>query len=128
MPVINEYPYIFSDKLMSFPSEREIEFKIDLAPVTTPISKTPYRMAPVEFKELKLQLQDLLEREFIQESKSPWSALVLFVKKKDGSLRLRIDYRELNAVTVKNKYPLSHIDELLDQLQRAVVFSKLDLK
>ncbi|XP_071921767.1 uncharacterized mitochondrial protein AtMg00860-like [Coffea arabica] len=85
-------------------------------------------MAPAELKELKVQLQDLLERGFIHESESPWGAPVLFVKKKDGSLRLCIDYRELNAVTVKNKYPLPHIDELFDQLHGAVVFSKLDLR
>ena len=85
-------------------------------------------MAPAELKELKLQLQDLLERGFIQESGSPWGAPVLFVKKKDGSLRMCIDYRGLNNVTIKNKYPLPHIDELFDQLQGAVVFSKLDLR
>ena len=85
-------------------------------------------MAPAELKELKLQLQDLLERGFIRESDSPWGAPVLFVKKKDGSLRLCIDYRSLNDVTVKNKYRLLHIDKLFDQLQGAVVFSKLDLR
>ena len=84
-------------------------------------------MAPVELKELKLQLQDLLERGFIRESGSPWGAPVLFVKKKDGTLRLCIDYRGLNNVTIKNKYPLPHIDKLFDQLQGAVVFLKLDL-
>ena len=105
-----------------------MEFKIDLLSGTTPISKTPYRMAPVKLKELKLQLQDLLEREFIRENDSPWGAPVLFVKKKDGSLSLCIDYRELNDVTIKNKYPLPHIDELFDQLQGTVMFSKLDLR
>ncbi|XP_071914143.1 uncharacterized protein [Coffea arabica] len=128
MPVISKYPDVFPEELESLPPEREIEFKVDLVPGTTPISKTPYRMAPAELKELKVQLQDLLERGFIHESESPWGAPVLFVKKKDGSLRLCIDYRGLNAVTIKNKYPLSHIDELFDQLQGAVVFSKLDLR
>ncbi|XP_071912307.1 uncharacterized protein [Coffea arabica] len=128
MPVISEYPDVFSEELESLTPEREIEFKVDLVPETAPISKTPYRMAPAELKELKVQLQDLLERGFIHESESPWGAPVLFVKKKDGSLRLYIDYRGLNAVTVKNKYPLPHIDELFDQLQGAVVFSKLDLR
>ncbi|XP_071924797.1 uncharacterized protein [Coffea arabica] len=128
MPVISEYPDVFPEELESLPPEREIEFKVDLVPGTTPISKTPYRMAPAELKELKVQLQDLLERGFIHESESPWGAPVLFVKKKDGSLRLCIDYRGLNAVTIKNKYPLPHIDELFDQLQGAVVFSKLDLR
>ncbi|XP_071917076.1 uncharacterized protein [Coffea arabica] len=128
MPIISEYLDVFSEELGSLPPEREIEFKVDLVPGTTPISKTSYRMAPAEFKELKVQLQDLLGRGFIHESESPWGAPVLFVKKKDGSLRLCIDYRGLNAITVKNKYPLPHIDELFDQLQRAVVFSKLDLR
>ena len=92
MPVINEYPDVFPDELVSLPPEREIEFKIDLAPGTTPISKTSYWMTPTELKELTMQLLDLLEREFIHECESPWSAPVLFVKKKDGSLRLCIDY------------------------------------
>ncbi|XP_071901033.1 uncharacterized protein [Coffea arabica] len=126
--VVNEFPDVFPDELKSMPPEREIEFKIDLVPGTAPIAKTPYRMAPAELKELKLQLQDLLERGFVRESESPWGAPVSFVKKKDGSLRLCIDYRGLNDVTVKNKYPLPHIEELFDQLQRAVVFSKLDLR
>lgn len=128
MPVISEYSDVFPDELVSLSPEREIEFRIDLAPGTTPISKIPYRMVPTELKELKLQLQDLLERGFIHESKSPWSAPVLFVKKKDESLRLCIDYRGLNAVTIKNKYHLPYIDELFDQLQGVVVFSKLDLR
>ncbi|XP_071918797.1 uncharacterized protein [Coffea arabica] len=126
--VVNEFPDVFPDELKSMPPEREIEFKIDLVPGTTLIAKTPYRMAPAELKELKLQLQDLLERGFVRESESPWGAPVLFVKKKDGSLRLCIDYRGLNDVTVKNKYPLPHIDELFDQLQGVVVLSKLDLR
>ena len=90
--------------------EKEIEFKIDLLPGTSSISKTPYWIAPTELKELKLELQDLLEREFIRESGSPWGGPVLFVKKKDESLRLCIDYRGLNDMTIKNKYPLLHID------------------
>ncbi|XP_071923213.1 uncharacterized protein [Coffea arabica] len=87
MPIISEYPYVFPEELGSLPPEREIEFKVDLVPGTTPISKIPYRMAPAELKELKVQLQDLLEQGFIHESESPWRALVLFIKKKDGSLR-----------------------------------------
>ncbi|XP_071900882.1 uncharacterized protein [Coffea arabica] len=128
VPIVSEYPDVFPDELVTLPPEREIEFKIDLLPGASPISKTPYRMAPAELKELKLQLQDLLERGFIRESGSPWGAPVLFVKKKDGTLRLCIDYRGLNNMTIKNKYPLPHIDELFDQLQGAVVFSKLDLR
>ena len=93
-----------------------MEFTIDLAPETTPISKAPYRMAPMELKELKIQLQELLDKGFIRPSVSPWGALALFVKKKDGSMRLCINYRELNKVTVRNKYPLPRIDDLFDQL------------
>ena len=87
----------------------EIEFAIDVVPSATPASITPYRMAPVELKELKLQLQELLEKGFIRPRVSPWGAPVLFVKKKDGTLRLCIDYRQLNKLTVKNKYPLPRI-------------------
>ena len=87
---------------------------IELVPGTTPISKAPYRMAPAELAELKIQPQELLDKGLIQPSASPWGALVLFMKKKDGSLRLCVNYWELNRVTVKNKYPLSHIDDLFD--------------
>jgi hypothetical protein len=92
-----------------------------------PIYKAPYRMAPAELKELKEQLQDLINRGLIRPSVSPWGAPVLFVKKKDGSMRLCIDYRELNRVTIKNKYPLPRIDDLFDQLKGAKVFSNIDL-
>ncbi|XP_038979924.1 uncharacterized protein LOC120110029, partial [Phoenix dactylifera] len=125
--VVNEYPDVFPEDLPSLPPDREIEFAIDLIPGTTPISKTSYRMAPAEMKELKKQLQDLLNKGFIRPSISPWGAPVLFVKKKDGSMRLCIDYREINKVTIKNKYPLSRIDDLFDQLKGAQIFSKIDL-
>ena len=92
---------------------------------TQPISKAPYRMAPIELKELKNQLQELLDKGFIRPSVSPWGAPVLFVKKKDGTMRMCIDYRELNKATIKNKYPLPRIDDLFDQLQGAQVFSRL---
>ena len=92
MSVVREYSDVLPNELVSLPPEREVEFKIDLMPETTPISKPPYRMAPTELKELKVQLQDLLERGFIRESESPWRAPILFVKEKDGSLRLCIDY------------------------------------
>ena len=127
VPVVREFPNVFSPEY-EMPPDREIEFSIDLLPGTTPISKAPYRMAPAELKELKAQLQELLDRGFIRPSVSPWGAPVLFVRKKDGSLRLCIDYRQLNQVTIKNKYPLPHIDDLFDQLQGATVFSKLDLR
>ncbi|XP_071933110.1 uncharacterized protein [Coffea arabica] len=126
--VVREFSDVFPEELTTLPPEKEVEFKIDLVPGTAPISKTPYRMAPAELKELKIQLQDLLEKGFVKESDSPWGAPVLFVKKKDGSLRLCIDYRGLNEVTIKNKYPLPLIDSLFDQLQGSVVFSKLDLR
>ena len=128
MPVVKEYPDVFPEELETLPPERDITFKIDVISGVAPISKTPYRMAPTELKELKLQLQDLLGRHFIKKSDSLWRIPVLFVKKKDGSLRLCIDYRDLNDITINNKYPLPHIDELFDQLQGAVVFSKLDLR
>ena len=126
--IVNEYPDVFPDELLGLPPPREVEFMIELKPGTEPISKAPYRMAPVELKELKEQLQDLLDKGFIRPSVSPWGAPVLFVKKKDGTMRLCIDYRELNQVTIKNKYPLPRIDDLFDQLQGARIFSRIDLK
>ena len=103
---------MFSKDLPGLPLVREIEFSIDLFPRTVPISKAPYRMAPVELVELRVQLQELLDKGFIRSSVSPWGAPVLFVKKKDGPLRLCIDYRKRNQVTVKNRYPLPRIDDL----------------
>ncbi|RVW95177.1 Transposon Ty3-G Gag-Pol polyprotein [Vitis vinifera] len=116
------------DDLPGLSPEREVEFTIDLAPGTAPISKAPYRMAPMELKELKIQLQELLDKGFIRPSVSPWGAPILFVKKKDGSMRLCIDYKELNKVTMRNNYPLPRIDDLFDQLQGACVFSKINLR
>ncbi|KAL0562094.1 hypothetical protein IC582_002544 [Cucumis melo] len=127
-PVVRDYPDVFPEELPGLPPHREVEFAIELEPGTVPISRAPYRMAPAELKELKIQLQELLDKGFIRPSVSPWGAPVLFVKKKDGSMRLCIDYRELNKVTVKNRYPLPRIDDLFDQLQGATVFSKIDLR
>ncbi|TYK27234.1 ty3-gypsy retrotransposon protein [Cucumis melo var. makuwa] len=127
-PVVREYPDVFSDELLGLPPPREIDFAIELKSSTAPISRAPYKMAPAELKELKVQLQELLDKGFIRPSVSPWGAPVLFVKKKDGSMRLCIDYRELNKVTTKNRYPLPRIDDLFDQLQGATVFSKIDLR
>jgi hypothetical protein len=110
------------------PPDRDIEFIIELQPGTAPISKRLYRMPPNELAELKIQLQDLLDKGFIRPSASPWGCPALFVKKKDNSPRLCVDYRPLNTVTIKNKYPLSRIDILFDQLARARVFSKIDLR
>jgi hypothetical protein len=109
------------------PLDRNIEFAIELQPGTAPISKRPYRMPPAELVELKKQLQELLDKGFICPSTSPWGCLALFVKKKVKSLRLCIDYRPLNAVTIKNKYHLPRIDVLFDQFVGAEVFSKIDL-
>ena len=127
VPVVSEFPDVFPDELPGLPPEREIDFSIELMPDTQPISIPPYRMAPAELKELKEQLKDLLDKGFIRPSTSPWGAPVLFVRKKDGSLRMCIDYRQLNKVTIKNKYPLPRIDDLFDQLQGAKYFSKIDL-
>ena len=101
--IVREFPEVFPDDLPGLPPTREIDFTIELVPGTEPISKAPYRMEPTELKELKTQLQELLDLGFIRPSHSPWGAPVLFVKKKDGSMRMCIDYRELNKVTIKNK-------------------------
>ena len=101
---------------------------IEVLPRTTSISRAPYRMAPIELKELKTQLQELLDKGFVGPSVLPWGAPVLFVKKKDGALRMCIDYRQINKVTVENKYLLLRIEDLFDQLKRASVFSKIDLR
>jgi hypothetical protein len=127
IPVVCEYPDVFPDKLPGMPPDRDIEFAIELQPGTAPISKRPYRMPPAELAELKKQLQELLDKGFIHPSTSPWGCPALFVKKKDESLRLCVDYRPLIAVTIKNKYSLPRIDVLFDQLVGAKVFSKIDL-
>nr|AAD37020.1 putative retroelement pol polyprotein [Arabidopsis thaliana] len=124
--IVNEFSDVFA-AVSGVPPDRSDPFTIELEPGTTPISKAPYRMAPAEMAELKKQLEELLAKGFIRPSSSPWGAPVLFVKKKDGSFRLCIDYRGLNKVTVKNKYPLPRIDELMDQLGGAQWFSKIDL-
>jgi hypothetical protein len=128
IPVVYEYVDVFPDGLPGMPPDWDIEFAIELQPGTTPISKRPYRMPPAELEELKKKLQELLDKGFIRPSTSPWGCPALFVKKKDESLRLCIDYRPLNAVTIKNKYPLPRIDVLFDQLVGAKVFSKIDLR
>jgi hypothetical protein len=125
--VVREFPNVFPDDLPGMPPERVIEFKIELQPGTAPIAKASYKMSPVEMKELKIQLQGLLDKGYICPSTSPWGCSALFVEKKDKELHLCVDYRPLNAVTIKNKYPLPHIDILFDQLPRAQVFSKIDL-
>jgi hypothetical protein len=128
IPVVCEYLNVFSSNYYGLPPQREVEFGIECVPGINPISKAPYKMASSELKELKEQLQEFLGKGFIRPSISPWGASVLFVKKKDGSMRMCIDYQELNKVMIKNRYPLSRIDDLLDQLQGAQVFSKVDLR
>ncbi|KAL0549969.1 hypothetical protein IC582_014464 [Cucumis melo] len=128
VPVVKEFLDVFPDDLSGLPPDREIEFTIELLPGTAPISQAPYRMAPSELKELKMQLQELVDKGYIRPSVSPWGAPVLFVKKKDGTLKLCIDYRQLNKVTIRNKYPLPRIDDLFDQLRGAALFSKIDLR
>jgi hypothetical protein len=128
IPVVCDYPDVFSNEWPWMPPDRDIEFAIELQPGTAPISKRPYRMPPAELVELKKQLQELLDKGFILPSTSPWGCPALFVKKKDESLRMCVDYRPLNEVTIKNKYPLPRIDVLFDQLVGAKVFSKIDLR
>jgi hypothetical protein len=123
IPVVCEYPDVFPDELPGMPPDRDIEFAVELQPGTAPISNRPYRMPPTELAELKKQLQELLDKGFIRPSTSPWGCPALFVKK-DESLRLCVDYRPLNAVTIKNKYPLPRIDVLFDQLVGAKVFPR----
>ncbi|GJY19709.1 putative reverse transcriptase domain-containing protein [Tanacetum coccineum] len=121
VPVIRDFPEVFPEELPGLPPPRQVEFRIDLVPGAAPVARAPYRLAPSEMKELSVQLQELLEKGFIRPSSSPWGAPVLFVKKKDGSFRMCIDYRELNKLTVKNRYPLPRIDDLFDQLQGSSV-------
>ena len=128
VPVVREFLDVFPDDLPVLPPERETDFPIDLVPSTAPISLPPYRMEPAELKELKAQLQEPVDGGFIRPSISPLGASVLFVKKKDGTWRLCVDYRQLNKVTIHNKYHLSRIDDLFDQLQGEKVFSKIDLR
>jgi hypothetical protein len=125
--VVREFLDVFLDDLLEMPPERVIGFKIELHPGTAPIAKAPYKMSPVELKELKIQLQGLLDKGYICPSTSPWGYSAFFVEKKDKELCLCVDYRPLNAVTIKNKYPLPHIDILFDQLAVAQVFSKINL-
>ncbi|KAM0051849.1 putative nucleotidyltransferase, Ribonuclease H [Helianthus debilis subsp. tardiflorus] len=123
IPVVKEYPEVFPEDLPGLPPQRQVEFHIDLAPGAAPVAKAPYRLAPSEMQELSTQLQELLDMGFIKPSFSPWGAPVLFVKKKDGSFRMCIDYRELNKLTIKNIYPLLRIDDLFDQLQGSSFYS-----
>jgi hypothetical protein len=126
--VFNEFQDVFPQELPGMPPNREIEFTIDLIPGTAPIAQAPYKMGPKELVELKEQLDELEQKGFIQESISPWGTLVIFVDKRDGGRRMCGDYRNLNNVTIKNKYPLPRIQDLFDQVRGARVFSKIDLR
>nr|GFD34163.1 putative reverse transcriptase domain-containing protein [Tanacetum cinerariifolium] len=118
---------VFPEDLPRLLPPRQVKFRIDLIPGATPVARAPYRLAPSELKEISEQLKELSEKGFIRASSSPWGAPVLFVKKKDGSFRMCIDYRELNKLTIKNKYPLPRIDDLFDQLQGWSIYSKIYL-
>ncbi|GKA08541.1 putative nucleotidyltransferase, ribonuclease H [Tanacetum coccineum] len=128
IPVVREFLEVFPEDLPSLPPIRQVEFQIDLIPGAEPVTRAPYRLAASEMQELSNQLQEFVDRGFIRLSTSPWGALVLFVKKKEGSFRMCIDYRELNKLTVKNRYPLPRIDDLFDQLQGLSIYSKIDLR
>nr|GEV37907.1 putative reverse transcriptase domain-containing protein [Tanacetum cinerariifolium] len=128
VPIVRDFPEVFPEDLPGLPHIRPVEFQIDLVPGAAPVARAPYRLAPSKMKELAKQLKELSDKGFIRPSSSPWGAPVLFVKKKDGSFRMCIDYRELNKLTVKNRYPLPRIDDLFDQLQGSSVYSKIDLR
>jgi hypothetical protein len=126
--VVREYPDVFPTELPGMPPDRDIEFLIELLPGMPPISKRPYRMPINELVEVKKQIAELQAKGFIRPSSSPWGAPVLFVEKKDGTQRMCVDYRSLNEVTIKNKYPLPRIEDLFDQMKGASIFSKIDLR
>jgi hypothetical protein len=126
--IVSEFPDVFPEELPGMPPERKVEFAIELIPSTAPIYKRAYRVSGPELVELKKQIYELLEKGYIRPRTSPWTAPVLFVEKKDGTKRMCIDYRALNEVTIKNKYPLPQIEDLFDQLRGASVFSKIDLR
>jgi hypothetical protein len=126
--VVQEYPDVFPEDLPGMPPDHNIEFIIELLPETSPVSKRPYRMPIKELVELEKQIAELQSKGFIRPSSSPWGAPVLFMEKKDGTQWMCVDYRSLNEVTIKNKYPLPRIEDLFDQMKGASVFSKIDLR
>ena len=126
--LLQELRGVIPDEIPGLPPKRDIDFTIELVPRAAPVSKTPYKMSTPKMQEMKMQLQELLNKKYIRPSVSPWGAPVLFVKKKDVTLGLCIDYRQLNKVTVKNKYPLPRIDDLFNQMRGEKVFSKIDLR
>ncbi|GKF66116.1 putative reverse transcriptase domain-containing protein [Tanacetum coccineum] len=128
IPIVREFPEVFPENLPGLPPVRQVEFQIDLILGAAPVARAPYRLALSEMQELSNQLQELADRGIFRSSTSPWGSPVLFVKKKDGSFRMCIDYRELNKLTIKNCYLLPRIDDLFDQLQSSSVYSKIDLR
>ncbi|GJY08921.1 putative reverse transcriptase domain-containing protein [Tanacetum coccineum] len=128
VPVIRDFPDVFPDEFSGLLPPRQVEFRIDLVSGAAPVARAPYHLALFEMRELSEKLRELLKKGFIRLSSSQWGATVLFVKKKDGSFRMRIDYRELNKLIVKNLYPLLRIDDLFDQLQGSSMYSKIDLR
>jgi hypothetical protein len=126
--VVREYPDVFPVELPGMPPDCDIEFLIELLPGTPPISKRPYRMPINELVELKKQIVELQAKGFMRPSSSPWGAPMLFVEKKDGTQRMCVDYRSLNEVIIKNKYPLPRIEDQFDMMKGASVFSKIDLR
>jgi hypothetical protein len=125
--VLKEFEDVYQE-ILRLPLKRDIDFSKNLMPGATPVSMNPYRMSTPKLKELHMQLEELLKKGYIHPSVSPWGALVLFVKKKDGTLKICIDFRKLNKVTIKTKYPLPRIDDLFDQLRGAQIFSEIDLR
>ncbi|GJT23465.1 hypothetical protein Tco_0893402 [Tanacetum coccineum] len=126
--IVRDFLEVFPEDLPGLPPTRQVEFQIDLVPGVAPVERAPYRLAMSELQELSTQLQELSDKGFVRLSSSPWGARVMFVKKKDGSFRMCIDYRELNKLTVKNRYPFQRIDDLFDQLQGSSVYSKINLR
>ncbi|GKF29420.1 putative reverse transcriptase domain-containing protein [Tanacetum coccineum] len=128
VPAVRDFPEVFPKDFPGLPPTRQVEFQINLVPGAAHVVRAPYRLTQMELQELSTQLQELSDKGFIRPSSSLWGAPVLFVKKKDGSFRMCSDYRELNKLTMKNRYPFPRINDLFDQLQRSRVYSKIDLR
>ena len=128
IPVLKVYVDVFPEEILGLPPKRELDFTIELVPSAVPSSEAPYQMNILELNELKSQLKELIDKKYIRPSVSPWGAPVIFIKKKDGTMQLCIDYHQLNKMTIKNRYPLPHIDDLFDQLRGDTMFSKIDLR